>query len=418
MTNRKAFSNWMLVVAIFGAVTMGGVLMAQDSENESRETAALDGSKVQRVTLKGNRVIEGKVTQTADGDIRIESKFGTLTFDAADVVSVDDIVSARQAYERRKVAIKTDDAEALYTLAKWVMDEHGDNRDLLLSARQDLQKAIELKKDYADAALLLKIVDGKLKSFDVPDDTNGPAAKNGQDGTNLVTQRDIYSIRIAEVRDTDRVVVKYQNDVLDRFIELMRRTERPGWDQRSTERRFRGLSRSKQMAYMIEQEPSNWDIQKDILIQRDPQFMIDFRNKVWPILRRTAASDRNNHGANLLDGYKFKINASGGERVDYTNFVILVGYKRGRARLVDRQKPEDSLILKAGLTQVIDPETDPRTIVPAYQTVNSEDYKTILAWIKSLKGPMEPDYHLEWKPKGKVVIDCDGKPDLPLGATE
>jgi hypothetical protein len=425
---RFTMSKHALLVALMTAAFLAAglatsaVRKAQEADATAEAAPAEEGDdaaatgKLQRVTLKDGREIEGKVSRTPTGDIRIEAKYGILTFKADDVESVVDVVSPKDAYMERKSKIDTADADALVGLAQWVMEEHGKNRDLLKNAEADLEQAMKIKKDHRRAELLLRVVKGQLEATAPAEEagSNGGTTAVGRIGEDeLVTQRDIYNIRLQELRDNDRVTIKYQNDVLDRFIKIMRASEQSGWDKRSTEKRFRGLSRRKQVAYMLEQVPDNWGILQDILIQNDPQFMVDFRSKVWPILRRTAASAKNNYGANLMDGYQFKITASGGEKVDYTNYVIFVGYKKGRTRMVDRQKPEDSLILKAGLQETIDPKTDPRSVIPSYTMKNSAEYERVMEYIKSLKGPMEPNYRLEWKPKGDVVIDCDGKPDLP-----
>jgi hypothetical protein len=395
------------------------VALAQDADATVVEADGEDNASpaIQRIKLKDGREIEGKVSRTESGDVRIEAKYGVLTFKAEDVASIVEVVAPRDAYMERKSRIDTNDADALYDLARWVLADHGNDRDLLENAQADLRKALKIKEDHKRAELLLRLVDAKLASF--AGEASGETATATAEGPGkfaedeLVSQRDIYSIRMAELRESDRVTIKYENDVLNRFIELMRQAERTGWDQRNTELAFRGLSRQRQVTYMLEQEPNNWNLQKDILITTDPAFMQDFRRKVWPIIRRTAASMKNGYGANLMDGYKFKISASGGDPVDYTNFVILVGYKKGRVRMVDRQKPEDSLILKAGLQETIDPSVDPRTVMPSYTIINSTEYKVVLEWIKSLRGPMEPNYHLEWQPPQGVVIDTDGKPDMP-----
>lgn len=422
MTQRTNVVIGSVILAMISLCLLPGPVAAQDGKDQPAAEGGENSSgevKRQRVILKDKRELEGEVTKTATGEVEIVNKFGKITVNADDVVEIVDVVTPKDAYLERKMNIDTSDAEALYQLARWVWTNHGDDRELLQSAKGDLEKALAIKEDYKRAELFLKLVDAKLESLQGQRRDDG---ENNQLGgfkeDELVTQRDIYSIRIKELREDDRVVIKYENDVLDRFIDLMRRTERTGWGKRSTERQFRGLSRRRQVAYMMEQEPHNWKLQRDILIKTDPQFMVDFRTKVWPILRRTAASDKNNYGANLMDGFKFKISASHNERVEYTNFVILVGYKKGRVRMVDRQKPEDSLILKAGLEREIAPDLDIDGITPPYRIVNSAEYKIVLDWIRSLEGPMEPNYHLEWKPPAGVVIDCDGKADIPLGGSE
>ncbi len=422
MTQRANVVVWFAIMGMISVCFLTAPMAAQDEQGqpagEDAETSAGE-AKRQRVVLKDNRELEGVVTKTATGEIEITNKFGTITVDPDEVVDIVDVATPKDAYLERKMNIDTRDAEALYELARWVWTNHGDDRELLQSAKGDLEKALELKEDYKRAELFLKLVDAKLESLEGKGaERVGKNQLAGFKEDELVTERDIYSIRIKELREDDRVVIKYENDVLDRFINLMRRTERTGWDKRSTAQQFRGLSRRRQVTYMMEQEPNNWNLQRDILIKTDPQFMVDFRSKVWPILRRTAASPKNNYGGKLMDGFKFKMSASRNERVEYTNFVILVGYKKGRVRMVDRQKPEDSLILKAGLEREIDPDIDVTSLTPPYRIVNSAEYKIVLDWIKSLKGPMEPNYHLEWKPPAGVVIDCDGKSDIPLGVSE
>ncbi|MBS3821458.1 MAG: hypothetical protein KGY81_06825, partial [Phycisphaerae bacterium] len=123
--SKHAFLVALMTAAFLAAgLATSQALMAQQADTTAEAAPAADSDeaaftgKLQRVTLKDGREIEGKVSRTPTGDIRIQAKYGILTFKADDVESVVDVVSPKDAYMERKSKIDTADADALVGLAQ------------------------------------------------------------------------------------------------------------------------------------------------------------------------------------------------------------------------------------------------------------------------------------------------------------
>ena len=431
--------------------------------------------KVQVLKLKDGREIRGEITKT-DGAYRVTMTFGgVVTFAAEDVDSVRDIVSPEEQYKEELKKIDPKDPEAHFRLARWAekanllriakkeletalklkpdyeaaalllkqinekLKNSGDGgpspeeqyrerlekidpkdpeahfqlarwaerADLLTIAKKELETALKLKPDYESAALLLKQVEEKLKKRgDNGDEVKPPLTK-----VPLVEDEDIYRIRLEELRKGDVVSVQFRNDVVERFISAM--AGRGAFKTPDADRQFRRLSNVSKALYMLDQRPDDVAMKDDILVKSDPGFMKDFRAQAWPIVRNFCATTNCHGGGTPKGGLIFFNVGAGNERADYTNFVILDGVMvRGR-RLIDRNNPEESLLLNFTLPEEQARYKHPRKISPAFrQGRSSANYKRVLKWILSLDGNPRLDYRLKYKPP--FGIKLHGKRTMAL----
>jgi hypothetical protein len=359
-------------------------------------TFAVGQNKV--VTLTNGSQVEGQVTRT-NGQYEVRLPSGIVTvFPADQVVSIEDAERPEDEFEKRKAEIDPKSPDDHYRLAQWAFD-----REMYTAAREELKTALALKPDYERAQLLLRQVEARLQAQTQPSAVTRPTGQGpaglGPDmrASWLVDQEDIYRIRRAELRGDDRVVIKYRNDVIERFIRRMEGYAE--FEQENFSDTFRGYSDLRQTRYILrELDNPQASLARDILIETDPQFMVDFRSRIWPMVARHCAS-ANCHGGNRVVGNLRLFNIAGrNERIDYTNFALLDGYVTGGVRMIDRDRPEESLLLQYTLPEDQAQHKHPTKLTPVFPSRRSAAYQRVEEWINELNGPPHPRYDLDYKP--------------------
>jgi hypothetical protein len=226
----------------------------------------------------------------------------------------------------------------------------------------------------------------------------------------LIDEKAIQRIRLEELRKDDRVQIEFKDDVIDRFIDGMRGTG--DFANQGFENRFRGGSPLAKTRYILDHiDRNNTGVKDDIIIKSDPKFMRTFRSKIWPALRQNCATADCHGGDKAPGGFKVFVHRGRNERVDYTNFLLVDGYVSNGRRLIDRNNPDESLLLHYGLPRKLarykHPEPRTRHIFPRR---NNAKFKLFKEWITELQGPLHPDYRLDYKPPKGIKFDISGKP--------
>ena len=359
-------------------------------------TLALAEKKI--VHLTDGRSITGDVVETDDG-YRIQTDTYSLTVAKDDVRSIEAVRSPMDSYREKAAAIDPNNADAHVDLARWAI-----KLELYEPAHEQLSKALELKPDHEVAKLLLTITEQKLEEGDggeEPGDQTGEAPANGETakgagGFPLISREDINRIRFEELREGERVPVRFKNDVVDRFIKMM--AGREEFEKPQADRRFKALPRVQQALYMRPRIDRMPEMEDDIRVLTNPAFMREFQSRVWPIVQNFCATTDCHGGAKPKGGLIFVRRGAGNEQVAYTNYIILDGFMHKGRRLIDRDRPEDSLLLQYGLPREQSKYDHPTRITPAFTSREKTTYKRIFQWISQLQGPMHPDYRLNYKP--------------------
>lgn len=349
--------------------------------------------------------------------------FGVMFFAPAGAA----MTKAQNDYLEKRRTIKASDPDALFKLAEWVWEKYPNNLDMLENASLDLKDVLKLKSNHTRAELLQRQVIAKIKILKkkTGSKVTGGVKRPTISEKYLLSDRDILWVRLKEYWPTldKKVSIRFKNRVLRRYVDSMRGSEDDGWDKINKEKRFYKMPFWKRMDEILRNypdEPGDEKLLKDIHITRDPKFMVTFRSKVWPVVQQNCASINCHGGSQGVGGLKLfpKINKS--VKVDFTNFIILSGFRKGRRSMIDRQKIERSLLLQYGLNSKVSEDLHPqvggRDIRPAFLSTKSASYRNITNWIASLVGPMAPNYHLKYKPPFGMKLHTSGEPILPSGA--
>jgi hypothetical protein len=121
--------------------------------------------------------------------------------------------------------------------------------------------------------------------------------------------------------------------------------------------------------------------------------MTDFRSRIWPMLASHCAQPSCHGGPNAGGDLRVLNVQTRNERVDYTNFLILDSYTHGGRKMINRDRPEDSILLQYGLPPE---QAEIRHPSPLKQTMfrdrRQRNYRQVIEWIRSLDGPPHPGY--------------------------
>lgn len=320
-------------------------------------------------------------------------------------------VELRREYQERFNKLKADDVQGHYALAEWCR-EHRLYRSLLKQA----QYVLQLEPDNENARLLYRVAVDALRAQNAQTrPAEGAAAAESVDGELLGPQQ-IQTLKFAEFLDLDETrpslpvqgrvrdgqkgetfKVRFSGDVLKDFLEYM--SGHPDFRSREDRTAFLSLNPTRQ-AQVIRQH-SGTRFQDDVEIVTDPLIFQQF-DRVLPMVMSGCATS-NCHGGADAESWRLRTVRPRTDLNLYTNFLILNRAQHGLQRVVNRAKPEESLLLQYGLPpqQALFQHAEE---IPVMFPRGREDarYRTILTWIENLRVP-EP----------KTGVALPGYPEPP-----
>jgi hypothetical protein len=314
------------------------------------------------------------------------------------VVSIVDVVSPQEEYEKQKAAALVDPenpSKVHYLLAVWAY-----RKEYLEIAQKELQEALKLKPDYTSAELLLKRVEKKLQEAsgtggEVTRPPVGPVTSGGPGAKQQpMDSVDMNRLRLAELRPDERVVIGFASDAIAKFMKAY--TGRGMFAELDGDKKFVAYSNAQKAAYILDTvDRDDYEIKDKILIRSEPKFMVEFRQTVLPLVMRQCGT-RTCHGGDKPVG-SFMLFHTGGtrEQLDYMNFYVLDNYKKGGLDMIDRSVQDKSLLLQFGLPEKLAEAHHPKTLTPIFADNSDRKYVQIGNWIKSLRPSR--NYDLKFK---------------------
>lgn len=316
----------------------------------------------------------------------------------------------QQEYRQRFSALEAKDIKGHYALAEWCR-EQGQYRLLL----RQVDYVLSLDADHENARLLRRIALREINrrpDEKAADGRAGAEAEDASDGEYL-TPAQIQKLRFAEfMRPTDDVFrlldeeedligrrddddkrmrtgpreflqVRFESGVLHDFLDQM--AGHPDFSGREARIRFMKLTPTQQLQLIRHHTGDKYA--KRIAIGSDPLVIREFR-KVLPIALAGCGTSAC-HGGPEAKGFRLRVGRPDTDANLYTNFMILNRVTKGKDRLVNRTKPEDSLLLEFGLPTRYAEKIHPVEIPELYPR-GPEDprYQTVIQWVEKLMVPM------------------------------
>jgi hypothetical protein len=156
-----------------------------------------------------------------------------------------------------------------------------------------------------------------------------------------------------------------------------------------------------------------WDMKKhgspelfnDIRLANDPPSMQEFRTQVQRTVLAGCATTACHGGGAGSDRFSLYPRADH-EGEAYANFITLSNYrykpkKGAEASMIDRNRPEDSLLVQFGLAPDMAniPHPDVEGWRPIFRTRNDPKLRAIVKWITDSLRPMQDDYGVPFDAK-------------------
>lgn len=303
--------------------------------------------------------------------------------------------SAEQEFAKRRAALAANDAAGRVRLSRWAFER--EEYDL---ARDVAQEAVTLDRRNQEAQEMLRTIDAqrRLNRKPAPGQSGGqpaspppasaPAAATTA-GNGLVpplTPDEVNHVRLLEWRGEKGVRIRLLNDVKRRF--LARSDIKPA--------EFNRMDAIDQ-AWDMKKSGSR-ELWNDIRITNDPPSMREYRTQVQRIALEGCATAACHGGGAGSERFTLYPRAEqDGEA--YANFITLHKYqykseKGDEAAMIDRNRPEDSLLVQFGLVpnaaNIPHPEVE--GFRPLFRTQNDPKLKTLVRWMTDYMTPMRDDY--------------------------
>ncbi len=318
--------------------------------------------------------------------------------------AADEVADVEAAYRQRLASLGDRDIDGHYALAEWCRRQG--RYDLVLA---EAKKILAIDPRHENAAILRKLAERKLREARA-----ATTRKAGRAATDLVREADIQRLRLAEFltdRGEETVRVEFAKGFLDRFardyageLELDRRPIR--------EQDFlRQLTASQKLRVVLKvSEARNIPFSRyvgQVRILEDPYVFNEFRRVILPEIVKGCGSSAC-HGGATTRSFRLVNDRLLPLQSLYTNFVVLDAATDRLGRpLIDRDRPEESLLLAYGLPpeevkaprpgepRPVHPPT-PTPLKPMFRSRQDRLYREIRDWMSMLRLP-RPDYgiHVE-----------------------
>lgn len=266
-------------------------------------------------------------------------------------------------------------------------------------ARAAAERALKANPNMQDARLLMLRIQAELAKRPVKNGDK-PVAGAAEKG-NLLTMEDVYRIRMYEMADEDLKSVRGTIDrkELERFWdEVVLKDTRTTGTSRDDRNAFLGSGLAAQVGRIKALNATEYF--EKVKVTSDPESLQTFRTRIQPFVLQNCATAACHGGA---DPNGFKIYGTAGRRPSdletYTNFYMLSTYTKGGAKMIDRDNPDDSLLLQYGLpaNSARTPHPGKVDMRPMYSGKDDKRFQDVVGWIRKLSWP-KPNYGITYTP--------------------
>jgi hypothetical protein len=351
------------------------------------------------LSTNDGRVLQGDIAESADGQsVNITVHGATVTLDKSNVSTISYSDDAPADFQKRLKALNPDDVKGRLDLAQFELTAK--QYDLATEAAKDVQR---IDPHNPDAAVLLDTIKSEqnLKTTTAVEAATSQPTEQGNATTNAsakyLTLTDVYIIRAAEAQPDDNVQAKFYNEVRQRFTSLHK--EVAGFDS---------MSQAQQALQILQSGDAN--LMKDVRVENDPKGLAEFHQRVLPrVLTGCLSCHGATNGAGGGAGGFVLYPDSRDPTVWYTDFYILqkgvfkvhstdmFGSGLVTRRMIDRLRPENSLLLNFGLPQLVStaPHPDAKGFTPIFHSLGDPAYLGVAKWIDDLTA-IAPEYGIKY----------------------
>lgn len=270
--------------------------------------------------------------------------------------------------------------------------------DSAIAIDPNSEDALKMRRSVLKLRHLARQSAGQPDAAMPPDDQGAPAdgGRPPRDGastrhsakTRMVTPEEINRIRQLELQKGEKVQVTLENDVKRRYQQ----------SSEFTPQQFAAMTPQDQAAQILSN--GNSQMRQDVMIKSDPLSLSQFKSGIHRIVL-TGCAMASCHGTPNKAGDFFLHNPAGKDVDLYTNFMLMQTYKteiNGKELLmVDRARPENSLVLQYGLPQDAAewPHPKAQNFKPVFKGKSDPKFKQTDEWLRHTLAPIAPDYGID-----------------------
>jgi hypothetical protein len=387
------------------------------------------------VKLKNGQVFEGDVDDKDPDNVVVTSGKIKTSIERGRIDAITFPANFQDQYNERMAKLGPKDVAGRLALASDAF-----NAGQYALARDAAESARVIDPNNAEAARMLETAQAQMRLERAKQQGAAPALGTGAvpagrdaaggraaPGTQpmgdkkLLGPAEINAIRQAELRPEDSGVrVRFERDVKKRFINY----------KALPPNALNSMSVNEQVQRIVTEGTP--EMRRDVQILSDPPALFQYRRSIQPFVLANCAT-AGCHGGPASQTVSL-ITPGDSDAAAYTNFYILQKYTkpvkqtddsvfgRGDLRLIDRQHPEQSLLLQYAMPGTI-AESDHPDVTGYRAPVRGPadpKYRLLADWIGTALQPVEPDYGFEFQTPGsatKPATQPASAPAAPATAT-
>ena len=362
------------------------------------------------VVTKEGRRFEGELVEQTGERIVLQISGIKTTIDRENVESFEVQPGIEQIYEQRRAELEDDDLDGRYALAYDMYDRGA--YDLAL---QEINALLE-RFPNADRVQRLKDVVEQSRRMDEQSDAqdtddagdgvspDGPPAAAGRpdrpDPLPRLSQTQINRIRVYEVDLDEEPRIFIPNSTIQAFLNKYGSDERVP-TSRSGQADFKRAEGYRQLDLFFQLQAR--EFYGDVVVRQDPPVMRAFSRRMHRQYVLNYCGTNQCHGGEEAPGnLRLMRQRAASTETAYTNFYILHSAESGQGLLIDRAKPEQSLVLQYGMPRnmVDSPHPAVPGWSPRFRNRDDSEYQRFTRIIDALWTPT-PDYGINFTPPGR-----------------
>lgn len=370
------------------------------------------------VTTTTGRALEGELIGEAHDHLRLRIAGIETRIQRDRIASVQQRPSVEEFYRRQRAELADEDVEGRYRLA-YELYARGALDLALRETRAVLRHGGEAAGEQRIARLERAILSQRQMSGELAGEAPrlaqaAPAARpaagapDEEEELPRLSQEDINRIRVYEVDLNERPRIAVPRATLNNFLD-----EYAAHDSVPTDRRGRSqflrAEGYQQLAIMFDARAR--EFYGDVVVRDEPEHLRDFRRRIHRQYVLNYCATNQCHGGEEAPGNLQLVRDTATDAV-YTNFYILHSYENEDGYMIDRARPEESLLLQYGLAQnaAQTPHPQVRGWRARFNDPSARFFSEYADFIDSLWRP-RPDYGIDYHPPGMPEPEDDEDQD-------
>ena len=295
---------------------------------------------------------------------------------------------ARPAGAPATAGVNKAGADAQFEKAKALYDD-----GKYAEAQVENDKALAMDPGNTSALLLKRVLGTKVTATGEPAATmatsTGPAGRMA-----LLNTQQISLIRLMELGPDDRRITgTVDRKTLDDLWDYLTAKDPTIDKSRATHDAFVAPANFPAQVRKI-RESNDSKFMEKVLLTNDPAVLLTYRNTINTFVLQNCATSECHGGAK--GGALRLVSPGTAAEQQYTNFYILTQYTNAEGRMIDRDNPDQSLLVQYALPWANAAFKHPKAEVKKLTGPQDNRMRVITDWVKSLAFP-KPNYQITFE---------------------